>query len=231
MTTQVPIICVLVTIIACAVSVQGQPGGGRARPGAASEFGAAPLAKDDAEKKILSVLEDVGNNQRGGNMIVPRDDGRLLRLLAESLGAKQVVELGTSVGYSGLWFCLALERTGGKLTTFEIDPQRAATARQNFKRAGVDSLVTLVEGDAHKEVAALKQPIDLVFIDADKEGYADYLQKLVPLIRPGGLVVAHNIDRSMADPKYIKAITTDPKLESVFVSAGGSGISITLKKR
>lgn len=231
MKIQGPVICALVIVAAFATSVSAQPGGGRPRPGAASGFSAAPLAQDDAEKKILSVLEDVGSNQRGGNMIVPRDDGRLLRLLAESLGAKQVVELGTSVGYSGLWFCLALQKTGGKLTTFEIDPQRAATARQNFKRAGVDSLVTLVEGDAHKEVARLKEPIDLVFIDADKEGYADYLKKLIPLIRPGGLVVAHNMDRAMADPNYIKAITTDPKLDSVFVNAGASGISITLKKR
>ena len=120
-------------------------------------------------------------NQRRGSMSVPRDDGRLLRMLAESLGAKHVVELGTSYGYSGVWFCLALRKTGGKLTTYEIDPQRAATARNNFKRAGVTESVTIVEGDAHKEVTKLKEPVDLVFIDADKEGYADYLNKLLPL--------------------------------------------------
>jgi len=63
--------------------------------------------------------------------------------------------------------------------------QKPAAARENFTRAGVSSLVTLVEGDAHQEVANLKEPVDLVFIDADKEGYTDYLNKLMPLIRPG----------------------------------------------
>lgn len=210
-------------------SLLAQPG--RPPRGAGADFTSTPQAKDDAEQKILSVLEEMNESQRRGSMSVPREDGRLLRILAESIGAKQVVELGTSIGYSGTWFCLALRTTGGKLTTFEIDAQRAATARKNFERAGVSSLVTLVEGDAHQEVTKLKDPIDLVFIDADKEGYTDYLKKLLPLVRPGGLIVAHNIDARMADPAYIKAITTDPKIETVFVNLGGSGISVTMKKR
>ena len=216
-------------LVASASNLLAQPG--RPPRGSGPDFTSTPLAKDDAEQKILSVLQDMNENQRRGTMSVPREDGRLLRLLAESIGAKQVVELGTSQGYSGIWFCLALRTTGGKLTTFEIDAQRAAAARENFKRAGVSALVTLVEGDAHQEVAKLKDPIDLVFIDADKEGYTDYLKKLLPLIRPGGLVVAHNIDPRMADPGYIKAITTDPGIETVFVNVGASGISVTMKKR
>lgn len=208
-----------------------QPAGDRPRrPGAAPDFTSTPLAKDDAEQKILTVLEDMNLNQRAGTLSVPREDGRFLRLLAESLGAKHVVELGTSHGYSGIYFCLALRKTDGKLTTFEIDAQRAAAARVNFNRAGVSAMITLVEGDAHKEVAKLKDPIDLIFLDADKTGYTDYLNQLLPLLRPGGLVVAHNIDARMADPGYIKAITTNPRLESVFLNLGGSGISVTLKK-
>ena len=173
----------------------------------------------------------MNQSQRRGTMSVPQEDGRLLRLLAESIGARHVVELGTSHGYSGIWFCLALRTTGGRLTTYEIDAQRAAAARENFNRAGVSSLVTLVEGDAHQEVGNLKEPVDLVFLDADKEGYTDYLNQLLPLIRPGGLIVAHNIDARMADPGYIKAITTNPHLESLFLNLGRSGISVTLKKR
>jgi predicted O-methyltransferase YrrM len=95
----------------------------------------------------------------------------------------------------------------------------------------VDKLVTLVEGDAHAEVTKLKDSIDLLFLDADKEGYLDYLNKLLPLVRPGGLVVAHNINARQADPNYIKAITTAQELESLFVNLGASGISVTLKKR
>jgi predicted O-methyltransferase YrrM len=189
-----------------------------------------PTAKNEAEKRILAVLDEMDKNQRGGMMNVPVEDGRFLRLLAETTGAKQIVEIGTSNGYSGIWQCLALKATGGKLTTFEIDAQRAALARENFKKAGVDDIVTLIEGDAHEKVAELKGPIDICFIDADKEGYTDYLNKLLPKVRAGGLIVAHNITPGMADPKYIEAITTNPDLETVFYTQAG-GVSVTLKKR
>lgn len=189
-------------------------------------FTSAPQPKDDTEKHILEVLEEM--DRRGGQyQSVPINDGRLLRVLAESLGARHVVELGTSQGYSAIWFCLALRKTGGKLTTYEIDPQRIAEARKNFQRAGVSDLVTLVEGDAHERVKEQKGPIDLVFLDADKEGYLDYFQKLLPLVRPGGLIVAHNINPQQADPRYVQAITSDPNLETLFVQ----GMSLTLKKR
>jgi caffeoyl-CoA O-methyltransferase len=208
----------------------GGPPGDRAGAGQIS-FNSSPQPKDDAEKKILAILDDMNRNERRGMMSVPPNDGRYLRLLAESIGPTNVVEIGTSHGYSAIWLCLALRATGGKLTTFEIDADRAALARKNFKRAGVESIVTLVEGDAHKEVARLKDPIDLLFLDADKEGYLDYFNKLLPLVRPGGLIVAHNMTARQADPRYVKAITTNPKLETLFVNLGSSGIGVTLKKR
>jgi len=189
-----------------------------------------PVAKDAREKAILDVLDEMERTQSGGNMNVPLEDGRLLRLLAESIGAQQVVEIGTSNGYSGIWQCLALQATGGKLTTFEIDARRATLARENFKKAGVEDLVTLVEGDAHEKVTQVAGPVDMVFIDADKEGYTDYLTKLLPKVRPGGLIVAHNITPRMADESYVEAITTSPQLETVFYSQAG-GVSVTLKKR
>jgi len=190
-----------------------------------------PAPKSDAERRILAVLDDLDRNQRWGNMNVPVQDGRLLRVLAESINAKHVVEIGTSNGYSGLWFCLALRTTGGKLTTYEIDRRRAALARDNFKRAGVDQLVTLVEGDAHVEAPKRSEPIDLLFIDADKGGYPDYLNKLLPLVRPGGLIVAHNMRSPAPDPRYVKAITTNPDLETVFLNMHAEGVGVTLKKR
>jgi predicted O-methyltransferase YrrM len=202
------------------------------RPGpGATDFTARTLPQSDVEKRILAVLDDVNRNQRRGSMSVPEQDGRLLRLLTESLGAQHVVEIGTSVGYSALWFCLALEKTGGRLTTFEIDAGRAARARENFRRAGVEERVTLVLGDAHETVAQLKSPIDVLFLDADKEGYLDYLNRLLPLVRPGGLVIAHNMNARQADPRYVQAITNNPALETVFVNVAGSGIGLTMKKR
>ncbi len=191
----------------------------------------APLPKNDAEKKILSVLDNLDESQREGNMNVPIEDGRLLRLLTETTGAKHVVEIGTSNGYSGIWICLALKKTGGKLVTHELDEGRASLARQNFKRAGVDDIVTLVMGDAHETVKNLKDPIDLLFLDADKPGYIDYLNKLLPLVRPGGLVLGHNMRRPAPDPRFIKAITTNPDLETLFLHMDNAGMSVSLKKR
>ena len=198
----------------------------RPREGQTSESGLEklPIPKDDNEKNILSILDDIRATQSYRN--VPPQDGRFLRIATQAMNAKNVVEIGTSTGYSGIWFGMALQKTGGKLTTYEIDAQRATTARANFKRAGMADIITLVEGDAHEEVKKLKDPIDILFLDADKEGYIDYLNKLLPLVRPGGLVIAHNINPRMADPKYMKAITTDPKLETIV----RSGISLTLKK-
>src|SRR5215469_6670553 len=110
------------------------------------------------EEKILSVLRQmVATHQT--YLSVPAEDGKALRLLAEAIGAKNVVEIGTSTGYSGLWFCLALQRTGGHLTTFEIDHSRAEQARQHFKEANADGLVTVVEGNAHEQVAKVKAPV------------------------------------------------------------------------
>ncbi len=194
-------------------------------------FESSPLPKTEEEKIILSVLEDMHKNQRWGMMNVPPEDGRLLRLFTEAANAGHVVEIGTSNGYSAIWFCLALKRTGGKLTTFEIDHDRAALARENFKRAGVEQIVTLIEGDAHEEVTKLKEPIDIIFLDADKSGYIDYLKKLLPLLRPGGLILAHNMNLRQADPRYVEAITSDPDLETLFLHMQAAGVGVTLKKR
>jgi len=198
------------------------------RPGASqqdAQLEKSPVAKDDNEKKIFGILDNILENQRYLN--VPPQDGRFLRIMAEAMNAKNVVEIGTSTGYSGIWFGMALQKTGGKLTTFEIDAQRAATARENFKKVGMADIITVVLGDAHEKVKDLKDPIDVLFLDADKEGYIDYLDKLLPLVRPGGLVIAHNINPRMADPKYMETITTNPNLETII----RSGVGITLKKR
>ena len=85
--------------------------------------------------------------------------------------------------------------------------------------------------DAHEEVLKLKGPIDLLFLDADKKGYIDYLTKLLPLVRPGGLIVAHNMVYPPPDPAYIKAVTTNPTLETIFLHMDHAGVGVTLKKR
>ena len=185
-----------------------------------------PLPHTETERRILSTIQEI---VRAGDLYanVPASDGRLLRQLTEAVNAKVVVEIGTSTGISGLWFALALERTGGKLSTFEIDSRRAAGARANFKKAGVEAIVTIIEGDAHKNLTQWKEPVDVVFVDADKDGYVDYLNKVLPLVKPGGLILAHNVEMV---PGYMKAVTANPALDTTIYSCGG-GLAVTLKKR
>jgi len=190
-----------------------------------------PLAANPGEERILKLLEELAQTDRS-NLMVPLEDGRLLRILTESTGARNVVEVGTYNGYSALWFCMALRNTGGKITTHEMSARNIAMARENFKRAGVEDLVTIVEGDAHETVLKLKEPIDILFIDADKPGYADYLKKLMPLVRPGGLILAHNTTNSGRQmPDYFAAVTADPSLDTIFLGQQSIGIGVSLKKR
>jgi predicted O-methyltransferase YrrM len=100
---------------------------------------------------------------------------------------------------------------------------------QNFKNAGVDNIATIIEGDAHDKVKELKDPIDLLFLDADKDGYHDYLKQLLPLVRPGGLIVAHNMDQ-YGTRTYIDAVVKDADLETLFINTGSGSVGVTLKK-
>jgi len=221
----------LALLIATTSATAAQPP--RDRPGGSgvdeAAFDAPPLPKDDGEKKILDAMAQMRKGPRYRN--VSTTDGRLLRLLTETIDAKRVVEIGTSTGESAVWFALALRSTGGHLFTHELDPERAEIAAGNFKKAGVDQLITIIVGDAHETVREHKQPIDILFLDADKAGYIDYLDKLAPLVRPGGMIIAHNMNPRMADAPYMDAITKDPKLETLFLLRQGTGIGVTLKKR
>lgn len=219
------LLVVLLVLAGASLPVAAQRRGGPRGAGIAGDQ-YPMVARNEVEKRALASIDAAA---KAGELYanVPSADGRMLRLLAESINAKHVVEIGTSTGLSAMWFCMALDKTGGKLTTFEYDAGRAATARQHFKDAGVDRMITLVEGDAHQTISRLKDPIDVVFIDADKEGYVDYLNKLLPQVRPGGLIIAHNIDMV---PDYVKAVTSKPDLETLFYMTGG-GMGVTLKKR
>ena len=209
---------ILSTVLALPTLACAQWGGHRDSVSSVPSIAASP-----AETRILAVLERMATN-RELYLAVDAENGRMLRLLAESIGARNCVEVGTSTGYSGLWTLLALRGTGGRLTTFEIDSGRAEQARRHFQEAGVDNLVTVVVGDAHENVKQVKGPIDLVFLDADKEGYLSYLKTLLPLVRPGGLITADNIGSA---PDYVKAVTTDPQLDTVFFGR----FAVTMKKR
>ncbi|MBN1806516.1 MAG: O-methyltransferase [Sedimentisphaerales bacterium] len=185
----------------------------------------------NSEKRIQGVLDEMSSDQNYAMWNITPEEGKFLRILTATANAKHIVEIGTSNGFSTIWFCLALQTTGGKITTHEIDPYRISVARENFKKAGVSHLIGIVPGDAHKTVTRLKEPVDILYIDADKAGYYDYLTKLLPLIRPGGLILAHNTtDKASQMQDFLKAITENPDLETIFLYKQSGGLSVTLKK-
>jgi len=231
---------VMLSVVALAIvslliaSASAQPpkmrfGGSGFNFGIAPEIESRSLAKTDKEKQALAALDEMTKGQ--WHLNVTTREGRVLRQLAEATGAKRVVEIGTSSGYSTIWLALAVRSTSGKVFTHEIDPKMVRLASENFKKAGVDDVISIVEGDAHETVKQHKEPIDLVFLDADKKGYVDYLHKLLPLVRPGGLILGHDMHKPMPDPRYIEAITKNPDLDTSFIMMECFGISMTLKKR
>lgn len=197
--------------------------------GGAPEIDRPPLPANDQERQALTALEDMTRGE--WHLNVTTREGRVLRQLTESLGAKRVVEIGTSSGYSTIWLALGVRANGGHVFTHEIDPAKVKLARENFTKAGVEDLITVIEGDAHETIKQHKDPIDVIFLDAEKSGYVDYLDKLLPLVRPGGLILGHDMHRPMPDPRYIEAITTNPKLDTSFIMMESFGISMTVKKR
>jgi caffeoyl-CoA O-methyltransferase len=139
------------------------------------------------------VLADIAaQGLRRGLPLIDAEVGALLRVQAAAIGARRILEVGTAIGYSGIWLARALP-PGGMLISIERDPDRAAEARANFERAGVSDRASVMVGDASRLVAKVSGPFDLVFQDGDKQLYGPLLDRLVALLRPGGLLIADNV--------------------------------------
>jgi predicted O-methyltransferase YrrM len=139
--------------------------------------------------------------------LIDAEVGALLRVLATALGAKHMLEIGTAIGYSGIWLAGALP-PGGMLLTMERDPARAATARRNFERAGLADRVSVIVGDAEKTLAKVAGPFDLIFQDGDKLLYTPLLDRLVTRLRPGGILVTDNM---LWDGEVVPGFVVPPK--------------------
>ena len=159
-----------------------------------------------------SVLLDIA--RAGGKQDLPLVDaevGALLRVLATAVGATRILEIGTAIGYSGIWLAGALP-AHGMLLTMEKDHKRAEQARENFVRAHLADRVNVIVGDAQRLLAKVSGPFDLIFQDGDKQHYAPMLDRLVDLLRPGGLLVTDNVlwDGEVV-PGFVKRAKRDVK--------------------
>lgn len=164
--------------------------------------------------------------------------GRLLEVLARARGARRILEIGTLAGYSTIWMARALP-PGGRLVTLEADARHAAVARENLARAGLAGVVELHLGPALETLPRLAAegagPFDLVFIDADKPSYPEYLEWSLRLTRPGSLIIADNVvregkvvDAASADPnvlgtrRFNERLAAEPRLRATAVQTVGT---------
>ncbi|MCA1847627.1 MAG: O-methyltransferase [Actinobacteria bacterium] len=173
----------------------------------------------------------VRESQRAGlpEIHVSPNEGKLLQLLAEMVGARRILEIGTLGGYSAINLARGMVEDG-RLISLEIDEHHAEAARQNVERAGLAERVEIRVGDARELLAELAEsdegPFDLVFIDADKEGYPEYLEWALRLSRPGSLILGDNTiwggaiidpqdDSTRAIHEFNEKIARDPRLSAI----------------
>ena len=158
------------------------------------------------------------------------DSARLLYLLALTKGARSIVEVGMSHGYSTLWLASAARINGGKVVAHDMNSERIAAARRNFAEAGLADWIEIVEGDAHQTLRRRAEPVDLLFIDiSEKSAYRVVFDLIYPRLVKGGLVVADNAlshPDELAD--YITYLQNHPDLASATIPTG-RGLEVTVR--
>src|SRR2546426_8122633 len=187
----------------------------------------------------LMAVEKQGMKE--GWPIVGAAEGSLLHILARSIRAKRILELGTAIGYSGTWLARALAE-GGELMTVEHDPKAAALAQKNFERTGVSSKVRILVGAADRIIRDLKGPFDFIFNDIDKAGYPEVLEPCIERLRIGGLLITDNVPwngdvarkvqsaETTAIRTYNERLAKDPRMIATIVPLR-DGVSIASKVR
>jgi len=202
--------CATLVLVAASIKSKGQ--------------GASP-----ADAQALARVDWMPKNQTG-MLNVNANEGAFLRDQVIKVKARHALEVGTSNGYSSIWIAMGVRQTGGHLTTLEIDERKVKLATENFRVAGVDSLITLRPGDALKTLPTLEGPFEFVFIDAWKGDYITYLDMVLPKMPAGGVIVAHNVtDLRSQLLDFIERVKTDPRLKTTFADSGPGGFSVSVK--
>ncbi len=195
---------------------------------AVDEYVGGLLLPPDA---VLDAVLEASNAADLPAIQVSPAQGQFLMLLARALRAQRILEIGTLGGYSTI--CLA--RGGGHVVTLEVSPAHAAVARKNVERAGVGERVDIRVGPALDTLPTLQGPFDLIFIDADKETYPEYLTASLALSRSGTVIIADNVvrDGAVADPdsedprvqavrRFTERLAAEPRVSATVIQTVGS---------
>jgi caffeoyl-CoA O-methyltransferase len=199
------------------------------------------------DSKVLSVIARLtrqSNRERSGRVkVVPdqemlaitTDTGMFFSVLLKAIKARRILEVGTSAGFSTLWFAYAMGKSHStRIITIEMNPQKVEQASKNFKEAGLDKMIEIKQGIALDLLRKLKGKFDFVFLDADKENIIRYFDIVLPMVRIGGIIAADNMlypdHFRPAMRKYARHVHTKPNVQSVTVPLG-MGEEITIKLR
>jgi caffeoyl-CoA O-methyltransferase len=199
------------------------------------------------DSKVLSVIARLNrqsNRERSGRvkvapdqemLTITADTGMFFSILLKAIKARSILEVGTSTGFSTLWFADAMDKSHStRIITIEMNPKKVERALKNFKEAGLDKMIEIKQGIALDLLYKLKGKFDFVFLDADKENIIRYFDIVLPMVRIGGIVAADNMlypdDYRPAMRKYARHVHTKPNVQSVTVPIG-MGEEITIKLR
>ena len=151
---------------------------------------------------------------------IPAETGKFIAMLLACAPEGDYIEIGTSAGYSALWFALACRMLGRKITTFEVLEEKAKLAEETFRVAGVEDVVDLVTGDARKHLQE-DDDISFCFLDAEKEDYADFYEIVIPKMVTGGILVADNVisHAETLKPTLDRALS-DERVDALIVPIG-----------
>ena len=189
--------------------------------------GPAVTAQSSPHEQVLRQIKSADRDQ----LAVSEEDGRFLRVMAASIGAKRALEIGGASGYSAIWIGMAMRDTGGRLITIEYDPVRARELAENIRRAGLTDVVQVLSGDAFERIPKVAGTFDFVFLDAWKRDYKRFFELVYPRLDKGGLFIAHNVvnkREEMGD--FLDAVQRHPSLWTTIVSPSGEGMSVSLKR-
>lgn len=187
------------------------------------------LAQSSIPPEAAKVLASIRTID-AGQLSVSEEDGRFMRVLVLSKVSKHGLEIGAAYGYSAIWIGLALQQTGGHLTTIEYDATRAKAAAENIRRAGLSDVVTVVSGDAFAVIPKLPGTYDFVFLDAWKPDYKRFFDLVFPRVVPRGVFLAHNVVNKQSEMKdFLAAIADSPSMATTIVRPGNEGISMTVR--
>jgi predicted O-methyltransferase YrrM len=193
---------------------------------------------DDSLLTLLEKLAAFGDENDSRETARPKrmlnvtpDTGRLLWILTRALRATRILEVGTSNAFSTIWLADAVKSNGGRVTTLEFNPEKTTLAQTNLTAAGLENVVDIVEGRAIETLPALPGPFDIVFLDADRSGYAAYLEILMPKLLAGGLLIADNATSHPEElQEFFERVDSHPQLFAVTLPIG-KGEYIALKIR